>query len=177
MKTVNIKGKQYVEVSERVKEFHNRFKEGSITTEIVSHADGVVVMKATVRPYAQTSPEICYTGFAFEKQDDKRSLVNQTSYIENCETSAVGRALGFCGIGIDASIASADEVKNAVQQELISIEKLKQLQAYVIEAEADEKKFCEYLGVESLDRLPASDIRKAMEALKAKIKSKKAVKK
>ena len=39
---------------------------------------------------------------------------NKTSYIENCETSAVGRALGMCGFGIDTSIASAEEVQNAM---------------------------------------------------------------
>ena len=39
------------------------------------------------------------------------SNINKTSYVENCETSAVGRALAMLGIGIDTSIASANEVK------------------------------------------------------------------
>ena len=49
---------------------------------------------------------------AYEKEGS--TFINKTSYIENCETSAWGRALGNLGIGIDTSIASAEEVQNAV---------------------------------------------------------------
>ena len=42
------------------------------------------------------------------------TFINKTSYVENCETSAWGRALGNLGIGLDTSVASADEVKNAI---------------------------------------------------------------
>jgi hypothetical protein len=55
------------------------------------------------------------TAHAYEKEGS--SFINKTSYIENCETSAVGRALGMYGIGIDTSLASADEVANAVTQQ------------------------------------------------------------
>ncbi len=58
---------------------------------------------------------IVATGHAYEKEDS--SFINKTSYIENCETSAVGRALGFVGIGVDNDIASAQEVLNAEQQQ------------------------------------------------------------
>jgi len=51
------------------------------------------------------------TGHAFEKKAS--TFINQTSYIENCETSAVGRALGILGIGVDTAIASAEEVATA----------------------------------------------------------------
>ena len=51
------------------------------------------------------------TGHAFEK--DGSSFINKTSYLENAETSCVGRALGMAGFGIDADVASADEVMNA----------------------------------------------------------------
>lgn len=107
MKTVNIKGKEYVEVNERIKYFREKFEGWSLTSEIVSLQDGVCVIKATVRD--ETGREIA-TGLAYEKEDS--SFINKTSYIENCETSAWGRALGNLGIGIDASIASADEVGN-----------------------------------------------------------------
>ena len=52
------------------------------------------------------------TGIAEEIKSN--SGINKTSYVENCETSAWGRALGNFGIGIDTSIASANEVANAV---------------------------------------------------------------
>ena len=52
------------------------------------------------------------SGHAYEKEGS--TFINRTSYIENCETSAVGRALGMCGFGIDTSIASSEEVQNAI---------------------------------------------------------------
>jgi hypothetical protein len=63
----------------------------------------------------QEEGRILSTGFAQEKESG--SYINKTSYIENCETSAVGRALGFCGYGIDDSLGSANEVANAMLQQ------------------------------------------------------------
>ena len=114
MKTVNIKGKAYVEVNERVKYFRDNYKDWSIETELLSNEERVCVFKAIVK---DENGVIKATGHAYEKEDDKRSLVNSTSYIENCETSAVGRALGMLGIGIDTSIASAEEVENAIKNQ------------------------------------------------------------
>ena len=112
LKTVDIKGKDYVEVNKRVMAFRCLEPNGSITTEIISLENGVVVMKATV---TSGDGKVLGTGFAYEKESS--SFINKTSYIENCETSAVGRALGFCGIGVDSSIASAEEVANAIHQQ------------------------------------------------------------
>ena len=55
------------------------------------------------------------SGIAYEKEGS--TFINKTSYIENCETSAVGRALGMAGIGINTSVASAEEVQNAIVQQ------------------------------------------------------------
>lgn len=112
LKTVDVKGKDYVEVNKRVMAFRELEPNGSIATEIISFADGVVVMKSTIM---SGNGQILGTGFAYEKESS--SFINKTSYIENCETSAVGRALGFCGIGVDSSIASAEEVRNAIKQQ------------------------------------------------------------
>lgn len=111
IKTVDVKGKQYAEVNQRILGFRTVFPEGFIRTEILSHENGVVVMKATVG----VDDKILATGIAYEKEGS--SFINKTSYIENCETSAVGRALGMLGIGIDTSIASAEEVQNAIKQQ------------------------------------------------------------
>ena len=108
LKTVDIKGKPYVEVNERIKYFRANYKGWSLTTELVSLENGVCVMKATVKDDNDVTKA---TGYAYEKESS--SFINKTSFIENCETSAWGRALGNLGIGIDASIASADEVQNA----------------------------------------------------------------
>ena len=53
------------------------------------------------------------SGYAHEKQNS--TFINKTSFIENCETSAWGRALGNFGVGVDESVASADEVANAIK--------------------------------------------------------------
>lgn len=107
--TVPIKGKDYVQVTERIKAFRAICPNGRIETKIVNLENGIVTMVAEVR---DDEEKLLATGFAQEKESS--SYINKTSYIENCETSAVGRALGFAGIGIDASMASADEVANAI---------------------------------------------------------------
>lgn len=111
IKPIDVKGKEYADVAQRVKAFRSLYPEGCIMTEILSNEDGVVVMQATC--YADNE-HVLSTGLAYEKEGS--SYINKTSYIENCETSAVGRALGFAGIGIDTSIASAEEVLNAQYQ-------------------------------------------------------------
>lgn len=110
IKTTPVKGKDYAEVNQRIKAFRMVCPDGGISTEIISHDGGLVVMKATV---TDGTGRILGTGTAFERQD--ASYINKTSYIENCETSAVGRALGMCGYGIDTAICSYEELNNAIQ--------------------------------------------------------------
>jgi hypothetical protein len=112
IKTTDIKGKEYAEVNQRVKAFRMVYPNGAISTEIVSLENGVVTMRAIV-----TNGEgvVLATGTAQEKETS--SYINKTSFIENCETSAVGRALGFCGFGIDTSVASYEEVANAIKNQ------------------------------------------------------------
>lgn len=109
IKPVDIKGKDYAQVNDRIKAFRELCPNGTITTDIIELANGVVTMKATV--YDEEG-KILGTGLAQEKESS--SYINKTSYIENCETSAVGRALGFAGIGVDGSIRSAEELVNAI---------------------------------------------------------------
>ena len=115
IRTTNIKGKEYAEVNQRVKAFRTLYPEGFITTEILCREGGLCIIKATVGHYADGKSVILATGTAYEKEGS--SQINRTSYIENCETSAVGRALGMAGFGIDTSIASADEMSNALLQQ------------------------------------------------------------
>lgn len=118
--TVDIKGKDYVLVNERIKYFREHFKNFSLTTEILQIGDGVVVMRANIiNPEGQTVA----TGHAYEKEGS--SYINKTSYIENCETSAWGRALANFGIGVDTSVASYEEVANAVLQQKMQIDENK----------------------------------------------------
>lgn len=118
LRTINIKGKEYVEVNERIRAFRELYANASILTEMLSNEMGVCVFRAQVI----VDNQIVATGHAYEKETS--SLVNKTSYIENCETSAVGRALGIFGIGIDTSVASKEEVENAIAQQADKIEPL-----------------------------------------------------
>ena len=112
LKTVDIKGKSYVMVNERIKAFRENFEGWSLTSEIISLEDGIVTMRASV---IDENGVLRATGHAQEKETS--SFINKTSYIENCETSAWGRALGNLGIGIDESIATYEEVGNAIRQQ------------------------------------------------------------
>lgn len=105
------RGKEYAEVPQRVTAFRKLFPHGTITTDILSLENGVVVMKAT----ASVDGVILGEGLAYEREGN--GFINKDSYIENCQTSAVGRALGFIGIGSETSIASAEEVMNAKMQQ------------------------------------------------------------
>lgn len=108
IQTTDIKGKEYAEVNQRIKAFRMVYPCGSIVTEMVSNENGICVFKATIGDGETTLA----TGYAYEKEGS--TFINRTSYIENCETSAVGRALGMAGFGIDTSVASAEEVQNAM---------------------------------------------------------------
>jgi hypothetical protein len=125
-KTTNIRGKQYVEVNERIKFFRQeeQYKNWTIMSDFTALDSEQCVCKATI---ADETGRVIATGHAHEVQ--AASNINKTSYVENCETSAIGRALAMLGIGIDTSIASANEVSDAIaKQESKSSKKIKQVQ-------------------------------------------------
>jgi len=112
METIDIKGKSYAMVVERVKEFNRQFPDGSLITEIISNEDGVVIMKAS----AIVNGNIVGTGHSFETVGS--SQINKSSHLENCETSAIGRCLAFgCGFMPDGSLASDEEIQQAKLQQ------------------------------------------------------------
>ncbi len=115
LKTIDIKGKEYVTVAERVRHFNETYTSGKIVTELLSDLkDKQVVMVAKVTPDVE-KPERYFTGYSQEIVGE--GMVNKTSALENAETSAVGRALGLMGIGIVESIASVDEVNKATNRQ------------------------------------------------------------
>ena len=158
--TMDIKGKNYVLVNERVKAFRMLYPEGAIITELVKDEDGVCTFKASI--YGETG--VLATGYAQEKESS--SYINKTSYIENCETSAVGRALGFLGIGIDTSIASAEEVDTAIRnQGGLSDAMLKTLQKVLKEHGHAEKDVCSHFKVKTLKELSVPQFKKLMDSM------------
>ena len=113
-KTTNIKGKEYVEVNERIKFFRTcaDYKGFSLLSEIVAFDDAHCIVKATI---TDVEGKHIANGYAHEVKAG--STINKTSMLENCETSAWGRALGNLGIGIDTSIATYEEMSNTIQQQ------------------------------------------------------------
>lgn len=114
MKKIQIKGKDYVPVNERIIFFRDNeaFTDWQIITEILSIDADSVLMKASI---LNQEGIVMATGHGHEYSAS--SFINKTSYVENCETSAIGRALGAMGIGIDTSMASFEEVANAILQQ------------------------------------------------------------
>ncbi len=128
MKSIKIHGKDYVLVNDRIKEFttNSKYNDYGLETnktldewfEYTDKKTGEILQDNRVEfkcIITNASGKTVSNGTARELRSS--SYINKTSHIENCETSAVGRALGFLGIGIDTSIASADEVINAVNNQ------------------------------------------------------------
>lgn len=120
MQTINIKGREYVPVVERVKEFHKLHPEGSIVTEMIMTDEKRCIVKATIELPARfvtsnkdervITPARTFTGYS---QASWVSGIMKDVALEVAETSAVGRALGFAGIGLIDGIATADEIRKA----------------------------------------------------------------
>ena len=116
IKTTKIGKKDYVEVDERIRLFWELHPNWTILTEMIYNCEEnlVCIFKAKI---IDENDVIKATGHAREFQADKKSMVNKTSHVENCETSAIGRALGIKGIITEYGIASANEVRNAKELE------------------------------------------------------------
>ena len=108
MKTINIKGKEYVTVNERLKEFRNNFKDYSLVTEIVELGTDFATVKAAI---IDNNGVTRATGLAREVV--AKSPINKYAFLENCETSAMGNF----GIGIDDAICTAEELLVKMSQE------------------------------------------------------------
>lgn len=169
--TTDIKGKDYAEVNQRIKAFRMVYPDGFIKSDILPAQEGICLMKAYVGFFDEDHEAyILGTGHAYEEKDS--NFINKTSYIENCETSAVGRALGMAGFGIDTSVRSAEEMKNAeLQQEALkpitkaqvkSVKELAKAKGSAIED------ICKYYKVEKLEDMTAQQYGECLNALNMK---------
>ena len=103
-------GKKYTEVAKRVEAFrkHFGFKYG-ITTDIIIDDGKRVVIKSKIFDLVNSTIPV---GEGYAEEIRGSSNVNKTSAIENCETSAIGRALASCGLH-GGQYASMDEIIKA----------------------------------------------------------------
>ena len=109
--TVDIKGKSYTQVSTRINIFRKYFPTASIETLITYNDDVRVIIQTKI----SLNDRIIATGYAEEVRGDG-NYINQTSAVENCETSSIGRALSNLGLG-GSEYASANELENALAQQ------------------------------------------------------------
>lgn len=114
MKSVNIKGKEYFPVNQRLIHFRSQpqYKGWRISEDVVSLDEKEGLFKVTI-----INPDGFEMAVAHAQEYRDSSYINKTSFVENGFTSALGRALGYLGIGIDTAIASADEVQTAVNNQ------------------------------------------------------------
>ena len=165
--TTEIKGKEYAEVNQRIKAFRMVWPEGTIATEMLFNDNGLCIIQARVY---DDENHLLGVGHAYEKEAS--SFINKTSYIENCETSAVGRALGMCGFGIDTSVCSADELQNAKlnqeAQKTITHSQVKSLVALAEAKGSDLSDICDYFKVGKLEEMTAEEYGKCLNMLNAK---------
>lgn len=113
---IPLRGKNYVMVNQKVKAFRKVYPCGQVDTDLVSlektdKGKYLAIFRATVR-----DEEGNLLGSGWAKEEQGSSTVNRTSWLENAETGAIGRAMSACGFGIDASYSSADEVILAENQ-------------------------------------------------------------
>lgn len=149
---IDMRGKDYAMVSERVTAFRKLWPDGFIRTEILKMSeDGkVVIMKAKAGYYRDDGSEVVLsTGMAREVQG--QGMVNSTSHIENAETSAIGRCLGLIGLGLNGGgICSAEELTNAI----LAQKQIEKEEKAAVKAANNATKGKDIGGVESADTIP-----------------------
>lgn len=122
---VNIHGKEYYTVAERLLQLHGDYKKDhpikietkifnfEVTRDDKGNKIGSVLVRAKITVSAAGTKydnARVFTGHAFE--DFNSNYINETSAVENCETSAIGRALAAAGY-IGKEYCSAEELMNA----------------------------------------------------------------
>lgn len=142
MKTIDIRGKSYVTVNERLKEFRNTFKDYSLVSEIIELGADFCTMKSTI---IDDKGIVRATGYA--REVIAKSPINKFAFVENCETSAMGRALGNFGIGIDEAVCTADELLMKLSQDQKSKDSAENEAIKSFEKEAAQEKRAQTIAI------------------------------
>lgn len=138
--------KDFAVVDEKIKAFKMLYPDGGINTKIMAISDGVCIAHAEI---TDANGHILGAGTAQKKQTDD----NTDSYIEQAETAAVGRALRFCGIGLENIAAAVCPIEDP---EIVHARLKMQIMSYVIRHKYTEEqihKICERYEVNSLEDL------------------------
>jgi hypothetical protein len=139
----------YETVESRLEKFWKEFPDGRVSTELeVCEAHRYVVKAYLYRTYLD---QVAYsTGFAEEKDSDRG--VNATSALENCETSAIGRALANAGFATKGRRPSREEMVKVSAKPVILKEKYPEpvKDAWTIENPKDVQEVVQVEGAPSL---------------------------
>tara|TARA_R100000654_G_scaffold58857_1_gene85555 strand:- start:1037 stop:1564 length:528 start_codon:yes stop_codon:yes gene_type:complete len=166
---VNIRGKDYITVPKRMAEFRKEhtIKEGwAVVTECQDIPDKIRVKAMILNPAGM----VVATGHAEEKPGS--NPINKTNAIENCETSAVGRALAMCGYGGE-SFASAEDMaqvqasETPIDQALIS-----DIESKAKEASIDIDRINARYGVQRLQDLSQDAAKEALRIISKQLNAK-----
>lgn len=146
METIDIKGKKYTPVSERILFFNETYPNGKIESKLLTEPlSKLIVIQATVTPDVK-NPDRYFTGFSQAVVGE--GYINKTAALENCETSAWGRCLAAMGIGVLDSVASSDEIVKATNRE----NEPDPTDDWVEEAKDENDHFCEIHKIALKDR-------------------------
>jgi hypothetical protein len=115
---MKIHGKEYTEVKDRIPQLLERYPRACIQTSLVKHSEDFskVIFRCEIFPNETPDDKRVFSGWAYEeKVDTSSSEVNFSSWVENAETSAIGRALANMNIGVTVGGAvvrpSAEEMQ------------------------------------------------------------------
>ena len=170
--TIDIKGKDYVQVNQRIKAFRFLYPKGKIETKIISLEGEIGKRTCLVKcEIYDDLGNFLACDYAEEKEDS--TFINKTSFIENSITSATGRAIATaCAIGVDTSIASYEEVSNAIANQEKKEEKptsLKLTQFYLLYNEDEINKICDHYKVKNPEKLERKVVDEYIKARKDKL--------
>lgn len=180
--TINIKGKEYAEVNQRVKAFRYLYPDGFIDTQDGTREFTVTRFNKNGEPIERRAYHCVATVYDGEgkklavgtaEEIEGSSQITATSFKEVAETSAIGRALGFLGLGIDSSIASYEEVNNAISQQEMATKTatMKQVDKFRYAYSEEERKIIrQNFGVETDDDLPQDFVKRKIDERKDKVK-------
>ena len=101
----------YETVETRLEKWHGKFPDNRIETELIEASNTRFIVFCKLFK-TEADPKPCATGLAFETITDRG--VNSTSALENCETSAIGRALANAGFAAKGKRASKEEMTKVV---------------------------------------------------------------
>ena len=114
----------YETVESRLEKWWKDYPDGRVATKIEQASDTRYIVSAELFR-TEADAKAYATGLASENVSDRG--VNSTSALENCETSAIGRALANAGYAAKGKRASREEMTKVVRSDTFSVDRTEPL--------------------------------------------------